>query len=275
MGLCADPDQAWAQPSDAQIDPSQRGDESLTDLTYDMGWDALIARYEARRAPVSFDPHEALAPLTVDLAALLQTPVLPPAPLPARPSDFRRKSHTLETEFVGAPQLFVLHALVISCLRKRAWPDHAPALFRRIWTEQSAALCETLPTRWLISAAITFADHGATSSERSLGESLKVLFSLLKLTEFERLFSGQAPDQHFRIGAKLKVDLPMGLEPFSLRSGGLDINLLAPMVIAARAEPVLGPIAMALLDRLNEDPGTIFRRLSTMRKRIEARRAGA
>lgn len=244
----------------------------MTGLTYADGWDAAIERYEARRAPLSFGAEEALPPLDCDLNALLSDPVDPPDPLPARPSDYARKVHGLGGEFVGAPQLFLLHGLLISCLRKRAWPDHAPALFYRIWVEQSAPLRDALPTRWLISAAITFADHGATEGERNLGQSLKVLFSLLKLTEFERLYSGHEPGQHFRLGKKAKVDLPMGLEPFALRDGGLDVNLLAPLVQAARTEPVLGPIAMELLDRLNADPGTIFRRLATMRARLEARR---
>ncbi len=241
--------------------------------TYAGGWDAAIERYEARRAPLGFGPGEALAPPDADLSALMASVAADPGPMPDRPSGFARKRHALATELQGMPELVLLHGLLIACLRKRAWPDHAPALFRRIWAEHPGQMLAVLPTRWLISAAITFADHGATVGERHLGQSLKVLFSLLKLTEFERLYSGHTPDAPFRLGQKAKAALPMGIEPFSLRDGGLDINLLAPMVHDARREPVLGPLALALLDRLNDDPGTVFRRIALMREALERRAA--
>lgn len=245
----------------------------MSDLTYPDGWDAAIARFEARRAPLGFGPGEALPPGDCDFAPLRATPVAAPTAPEARPSAFARKRQALAEELQGQPELALLHALLIACLRKRDWPDQAPALFRRLWSEEAATLTAVLPTRWLISAAITFADHGATEGERSLGQSLKVLFSLLKLTEFERLYSGFEPAQPFRLGRRVKVPLPMGIEPFALRDGGLDINLLAPLVQQARDEPVLGPLALLLLDRLNADPGTLFRRLGLMRETLLARKS--
>lgn len=243
-------------------------EEPAMTLTYPDGWDAAIARYEARRAPMDFGPGEALPALDTPLAPLVQATIAAPAPLPPRPSLHARKRHALAEEMQGLPEVALLHALLISTLRKREWPDHAPALFRRLWAEEGGALRACLPGRWLISGAITFADHGATEGERMLGQSLKVLFSLLKLTEFERLYSGHDPAKPFRLGQKAKVPLPLGMEPFALKDGGLDVNLLAPMVQAARAEPVLGPLALDLLDRLNADPGTVFRRLALMRETL-------
>jgi hypothetical protein len=61
------------------------------------------------------------------------------------------------------------------------------------------------------------------------------------------------------------------MEPFSLASGGLDINLLAPLWQRAQEVPVLGPIACDLLDRLNHDPGTVFARVQAMRERKRRR----
>lgn len=244
----------------------------MPDLTYPDGWDAAIARYEARRDPITFAPSEALPPPDCDLVALGATPLPPPGALGPRPSFFARKRHALHEELQGGSELALLHALLITCLRKRAWPEHAPALFHRLWREEPALLLEQLSTRWLISAVITFADHGLTEGERSLGQSFKVLFSLLKLTEFERLYSGLEPGQPFRLGKRVKVPLPMEIEPFALRDGGLDINLLAPLVQQARGQPVPGPLALALLDRLNADPGTVFRRLGRMRETLLARK---
>jgi hypothetical protein len=52
---------------------------------------------------------------------------------------------------------------------------------------------------------------------------------------------------------------------FNLGTGGLDINLLAPIWAEARTVPVVGPLAGHLLQRLNTDPGNLFRRIGLMR----------
>ncbi|MBD3763310.1 MAG: hypothetical protein IE927_00860, partial [Rhodobacterales bacterium] len=178
-------------------------------------------------------------------------------------------------ELAGGDELQLLHALLIAHLRKRAWPDHAPALFCRLWAEQADHLLNSLDTRWLISAAITFADHGQTERQRRLGQSLNLLFSLMKLYEFERLFSGRDPDRPHGLQGRSRAPLPLGMPSFSLASGGLDINLLAPIWAEAQDEPLMGPLACRLLAALNDDPGTLFARLARMRARAAARRAEA
>lgn len=242
----------------------------MEERTYEGGWDDAIARYEGRRAALDFAPGEAFPPADLDLGALRQA-LHHPQPLPERASGYAKKRAQLGPDCAGQSELVFLHALCIAALRKRGWPEAAPILFLRLWREEAQLLLGQLSTRWLISAAITFADHGECEAQRRLGQSLKVLFSLLKLTEFERLFSGLAPQSAFKFGQKSKAALPMGLEPFALRGGGLDINLLAPLVQEARQTPVLGPLALELLDRLNADDGTIFRRLKRMREVKEAR----
>jgi hypothetical protein len=249
--------------------------------TYPGGWDAVIAQWEGRRAPLVTAPGEAgLPPLDADLAALAAA-VVPAAPAGAAPtgarpgSPFARKQQALAAEFAGASALALLNALTISVLRRRDWPDQAPALFRRIWAEHAPALTAELNTRWIVSSVITFADHGQTESERMLGQSMKMLFKLVKLYEYERLWSGLAPTQPFRFGNRASADLPMQINPFSIRDGGLDVNLLAPLWKQALAEPVMGPVTCHLLDRLNADPGTVFRRMAIMRERLLARDARA
>lgn len=232
-------------------------------LTYPGAPASLIALWEKRRGPLAFGPGEAWPE---GLAEMLEARVPDPLPpLPPGASAHAVKQHEIAAEFVGQPMLFALHGLLVAHLRKRRAPAGTADLFRRLWTEQSAALIAGLPSRWLISAAITFGEHGVTEGERMLGRELSVLFSLMKLYEFERLFSGHLPDQAFAPAARRKAPLPMGMEPFALVSGGLDVNLLAPIWARAEGEPVLGPLALALLDRLNGDPGTLFRRLATMR----------
>lgn len=246
-------------------------------LTYPGAPESLIGLWEKRRGPLAFGPGEAWP--EGDLAGLLMARVPDPLPpLPPGASGHATKEHEIAAEFPGKPVLYVLHGLLIAHLRKRRAPKGTGDLFRRLWTEKAGVLIEGLPTRWLISAAITFGEHGVTEGERTLGRELSVLFSLMKLYEFERLFSGTAPDVAFAPKGRAKAPLPMDMEPFSLMSGGLDVNLLAPIWARAQGEPVLGPLALALLDRLNADPGTLFRRLAAMRSargQQIARRAAA
>lgn len=240
-------------------------------LSYPGAPATLVARWDARRDPLRFGPGEGLPAPDCDLAALAATPLYPPRTAPG--SSFGAKRAELAREMEGGSELALLHGLLIACLRKRSWPDHAPALFRRLWAEQRHTLIDQLSGRWLISAAITFADHGETEAQRRLGQSLNLLFSLMKLYEYERLHSGLPPERPYPPGRRSRAALPMGMPGFSLAAGGLDINLLAPIWAEAQAEPLLGPLACHLLDRLNADPGALFRRLGSLKARAARRRA--
>ncbi|QCO54931.1 hypothetical protein EOK75_03490 [Pseudorhodobacter turbinis] len=246
----------------------------MTDPTYPDAPQSLIDHWNKRRGPLHLQEGEGLAGLDVDLAALAQV-ILPPtsADLPKGASRHAAKEHELRSELGGQSELVLLHALVIAHLRKRRFPGHTPALFRKIWSEQSPYLLGCLNTRWLISAVITFGEHGATAREKLLGREMGMLFSIMKLYEFERLHSGKAPDETFGL-RRIDAEMPLEMTPFSLASGGLDINLLAPLWQRAQEEPVMGPLAYALLDRLNHDKGGIFRRISAMRAKKQARIAG-
>jgi len=234
--------------------------------------DSLIEHWQKRRGAMGLNPGESLPPPDTDLAAIAAQVV--PADWPALPEGASRhaqKAREVAPEFAGQSALYHLHALLIAHLRKRRFPDHAPALFRRLWVERGDDLRGSLSTRWLMSAVITFGDHGATEGERALGREMGMMFSLMKLYEFERLFSGSAPDQPYRLGKRADADLPMGMEPFSLATGGLDINLLAPLWQRALDEPVMGPLACDLLHRLNTDRRSVFARLQAMRDKKRKR----
>ena len=244
------------------------------DPTYAGGAEALIAIWEVRRAPIVCADREALPAPDIDLAALLNLRVPQQSPDPVKPaSSFAKKRHGLASDFAGKSELALLNALVIAHLRKRSYPDHAPALFRRIWAEHCAALLAELPMRWLISSAITFGEHGPSEADRHVGISLNILFSLMKLYEFERQFSGVAATSVYPLDGRLKTPLPLGMPEFSLGSGGLDINLLAPIWQAADRAPAIAPLTCHLLDALNHDPGTLFRRINAMRQTKRAQLA--
>ncbi|MBQ2260470.1 MAG: hypothetical protein II336_03775 [Loktanella sp.] len=231
--------------------------------TFPGGIAALLPAYQKRRARLT---GADLPPLDVDFKALA-VQILPPQILP-RPDGLTRvekKRHMLLGELAGHSELAMLHGMLVSHLRKHSYPDHAPALFLRLWAEEQDWLLAHLPTRWLISAVITFADHGATEPDRRIGQSLNMVFSLMKIYEAERSFSGNPPQKPFRIRDRNKAPLPMGMQDFSILQGDLEAHLLAPLWRDAGDAPAAGRLARHLLDLLNRDDGSVFLRLALMR----------
>jgi hypothetical protein len=234
------------------------------DQTFPGGIPALLPVYQKRRARLT---GEDLPPMDVDFRALAAQP-LPPQILP-RPDGLTRvqkKRHMLLGELQGHSELALLHGLIVSHLRKHSYPDHAPDLFLRLWREEENWLLAHLPTRWLISALITFADHGTHETDRRLGTAFHMLFSLMKIYEAERAFSGLPPQKPFRIRDRNKSPLPMGMKDFSILNGDLEAHLLAPLWRDAEKAPMAGRLARHLLNVLDQDDGTVFRRLALMRQ---------
>lgn len=245
---------------------------------YKGGIEAVIAQYEARRAPMEPEDGFALPAPDIDLGPLTHARVTPPGEDPRHAPPFRsalqRKWFQIREELTGASELAALNALLIAHLRKRSAPEGAAALFQRLWAEQGAHLLEELDPRWLVSSVTTFGDHGATPVQRSVGLALTVLFGMMKLYETERLYSGTAPDKPFALDRKAPGALPMQMNSYSLVNGGLDVNLLARLWQEAEGDAVIRPLAHDLLDRLIHDPQTLFRRLRVMSRRKQRREKG-
>ncbi|MCW9044279.1 MAG: hypothetical protein OQK05_13140 [Pseudopelagicola sp.] len=238
--------------------------------TYPGGLNALLGRYNSRRDPFDFT-GESFPPGDIDLAALTMAKVTEDATRKqkgaANPrSAWANKRRAIAQEFVGNSELAYLNALLISSLRKSSAPDGAAALFLRLWHEQHAHLIDVLDIRWKVSSIMTFADHGGTDVQRQVGQALRMLFGLMKLYEFERLYSGFDPQTPFGFSRKKRVPLPLNMDQYSLRAGGLDSNLLAPVWELAMTDPGIAPLANHLMEELNRDPGTVFRRIRRMRE---------
>lgn len=245
----------------------------MTDPSYPGAPDSLIDTWNIRRRALTFAVGEALPPLEVDLKALLAERV-PEDEILRRPaSAHATKRHEIRAELAGATELAALNVLLIAHLRKKRFPRHAPRLFRRLWQEEAEALLAELPPRWLISSVITFGDHGWNEGQRRIGLAMNILFSLMKLYEFERLYTGLSPDRAHPIRRTPGTALPLDMPSFSLLSGGLDTNLLAQIWDMARNEPIVGRIACHLLMMLNDDPRTLFHRIGLMREDLRDRRA--
>jgi len=234
--------------------------------TYPGGFSAIVDQMETRLDPLDYAEGEGLAPLSCDLEALQHQLIdANGADIPRSKSGYARKFRELAGEFHGQPALLHLHGLLIAHLRRRSQPAHTAALFLRLWAEQAPFLLAHLDCRWQVSAITTFGEHGDSALQRQLGQSLSVLFATMKLYETERLYSGLRPEQPFAFGKKSARHLPMGMDAYALKGGGLNVNLLGKLWQQAHQDQVIAPLAQSLLEQLINDPGGVFRRLRMMR----------
>lgn len=260
------------QNKDTGSEPSEEDTaDTSAPVTYEGGFKAIVARMNARRAPLDFAKGEHLPPLDMDFeplkSALVQDIPAKDLPRAKNTSGHLRKSLELNGQFIGQPELCKLHGLLIAHLRKEAQPEHTMALFTRMWAEEHAFLIAHLDPRWLVSAITTFGDQGKTEVQRRVGQSMTVLFSTMKLYESERLYSGLAPQQAFKLKRLVRRQLPLNMDRFALMDGGLDVNMLGRIWMDAQDDPVIAPLAHHVLDLLNQDDGTVFRRLAVLRGR--------
>ena len=239
--------------------------------TYPGGFDAILTQMEGRREPLAYEGDEGLPPLDMDLGPLKTALTDARAPeVAGSKSSYARKLRELSAEFDGQPQLLRLHGLLIAHLRRRAAPGHTAALFQRLWAEEADWLLARLDARWLVSAITTFGDHGMTEVQRRLGQTLGVMFGMMKLYETERLYAPADPDAAFGWRKGMQQPLALQMDAYGFGGGGLDVNMLGRLWQDAGSDAVLAPLARHLLEMLIRDPRTVFRRLRLMKKQREA-----
>lgn len=235
----------------------------IEDTIYPGSFYSLMRFLDRKEIPYSH-PETVLPAADVDLAALRDQIVrfdpthIPPDNL----RDARRKLHALEQEFDGGSALHLLHALVISLLRRSPAPTQARDLFFRLWTEQGQHLAQTLSVRWLISAATTFGDHGQTPEQIKGGAGLAMLFDLIKLHDSERRVSGRANDHAYsRVSGRQIPPLAFEMTGYSLTNGDLDKIMLARLWRLVEDDAVLQPLGVRMLGLVMTDKRTIFARM--------------
>ncbi|PYF06556.1 hypothetical protein C8J30_12611 [Rhodobacter viridis] len=246
--------------------------ESGLGLGLGMAWERLVDR----ERPFDHAPGD-LPPPDVDLTALAARPLIAPAGEmePNSFTDFSARSRNLARKMAAedpaTTELEFLHAQLVMALRRSDVPAQALTLYFRIWDEHGARLAREMPTRWRVSAAQCFADHGRTEAERSLGAQMALMFGLVKLYESERRFSGLAAWELFANRRPHKGPLMMGLAAYDLREGDLPRNLLARIWRQSLDAGPMGQLAEALISDFETSNRGLLIRLHKMGKRVAPR----
>lgn len=233
------------------------------------GFYKLMREQERRQRPFA-DIALVLPPADVDLEGLYLDRVPPPHKSPEDCPKYTAEAKwvELQAEFEGQSALYLVHAMMIAILRRTTPPQLALDLFLRIWDEKGEQLAAELPTRWLISAATTFADCGQTADQRALGMGLSTLFDLIKLHDSERRITGQPGNTPFRRKKDVRrATMPMRMEPYSLRTGDLDRVMLARLWQLCERDATIRPLGMKMLWMVMTDRRTIFGRVEKFKRR--------
>ena len=95
----------------------------------------------------------------------------------------------LRDEFVGQSELSLTHAKIIVLIRRDFETKNYFTIFEQLWKEEKDYLLKNLNTRWLISAADTFADFSDDDSVKSLSLACSCLLNTVKMQESERFIT--------------------------------------------------------------------------------------
>jgi hypothetical protein len=189
-----------------------------------------------------------------------------------RRPDFAEHMNELRSEFIGRSELLFVHAALVVALRRRLAPARHLAAFTALWTHHGDLLARELSLRWLVSACDSFADHAADPARQALALLGSVLVNAVKLHESERHILGLRD-----------ADLPVvrhpggilfdGLTCYSVMNGDMIRNMESRIRRLAAGDAVVGPILLAMLDRLAQGP-TVFHRMAKRREAASADPAG-
>lgn len=190
------------------------------------------------------------------------------APSFGRREDLQQHIEMLEREFVGQLRLKFVHAVLNVLLRRGIDTEIVYGHFRRIWTEHSDILLDTLDSRWLVSACDTICDHSTDLTEARTAILISLFTNTLKLAETERLMICPAEADSAEI--KGRVPLFDGMTAFMPKSGDMLANLLRRLDRIFQSNNMAALIAREIISRALS-ANTVLARFSQAHERYSWR----
>jgi len=175
----------------------------------------------------------------------------------------------LRAEFAGQSELLYFHAQLIVMIRREYRAADHFRQFEHLWEEESDFLCQQLNTRWLVSAADTFADHATAPLARALALNASLLANTIKMQETERYLqqADTLSNQPERLNLLQAGRVPLfdGMSAFAVGTDDTLRNMRWRMDEISTLHPC-GAILREIFQRLQEHD-TVYRRIRLLHTR--------
>lgn len=177
-------------------------------------------------------------------------------------NDLEGHFNALRKEFAGESELVYTHAKIIVLIRREFEEKKHFQIFEQLWNEEKEFLLKNLNTRWLISAADTFADFSEDQSIQALSLACVCLFNTVKIEETERYMThaDTLKDDAKRVEALQKERVPLfdGTSAFAVGTDDTLRNMRWRIDKLAKTN-VAGEILLEIFKRLQEHD-TVYKR---------------
>ena len=176
----------------------------------------------------------------------------------------------LRDEFIDQSELCYTHAKIIVLIRRDFESKKHFAIFENLWKEEKDYLLKHLNTRWLISAADTFADFSDDDSIKSLSVACSCLLNTVKMQESERFITNahssiDDKEKMTRLDNEERVPLFDGTSVFKIGTDDTLRNMRWRIDKVAKIN-IAGEILLEIFLRLQEHD-TVFKRLKDRHSR--------
>lgn len=173
----------------------------------------------------------------------------------------------LKNEFIGQSELSYYHAKLIVLIRREIDTQQNFSRLEQLWSAETVFLLDELNTRWIVSAADTFADYSTDLLTRTFALNISSLVNSVKLCETERYINGSqsttlnAEDSPVSL-EKTRIGLWDGTSAFAV---GTDDTLrnyrwrMEAMIDKAEDQCVTAPMLRKIFLRLQQHD-TVYRR---------------
>ena len=170
----------------------------------------------------------------------------------------------LRDEFIDQSELCYTHAKIIVLIRRDFEAKNHFTIFEKLWKEEKDYLLKHLNTRWLISAADTFADFSDDDSIKSLSVACSCLLNTVKMQESERFITNahsfiDDKEKMNRLDNEERISLFDGTSVFKVGTDDTLRNMRWRIDKVAKIN-IAGEILLEIFLRLQEYD-TVFKRL--------------